>query len=309
MPSGPRPPRVELWGWRLAAQANPDESPWMLYHFSMRGISCSSAARWGSAALVVLTTSGFSAPAAAQKSGGPASPPAAPAPSSDELRAHEIYQQGAAAYREGRFKEAEALLLQAYAIAPKPVLLYNLARVYEGTGEFGKAADAYARYLDAEPAARDRGALTQRIATLRAEIAERERLKREHDSAAAAEPERARPKPVVLPWIVGGVGVAGLITGGVFGVIASSRHSEAQDEYFQQDAARAQEDAAGYRDIANVCFVAGGILAVGGAVWTVLALRANGDANASAGPARQQRGLDVRPIVGLGALGLEVKGL
>jgi len=281
----------------------------------MRERSCASAARWGIAVLVVMATSGLEASAAAQKSGPPAAPPAA-APSPDELRAHEIYQQGAAAYREGRFKEAEALLLQAYALAPKSVLLYNLARVYEGTGDFAKAADAYSRYLDAEPGARDRGAITQRIATLRSEIAERERLKREHDTAAA-EPERGRPAPVVVPWIVAGVGVAGLATGGVFGILASSKHSDAQAEYFQQDAARAQADAASYRDVANVFFVAGGILAVGGAVWAVLALRANANANASAngnatatataGAAHPHRGLDVRPLVGLGALGLEVK--
>src|SRR5215471_16097119 len=87
-------------------------------------------------------------------------------------RAYELYRQSAERYRAGQFKEAADLVRQAYAVRRDPVLLYNLGRACEGMGDLPCAIDAYERYLAASSPL-DRGAIEQRIATFRAELAER----------------------------------------------------------------------------------------------------------------------------------------
>ena len=81
-------------------------------------------------------------------------------------QAVDLFQQSRAAYRDGHFKEAADLLQRAYAVEPAPILLYNLARAYEGLGDLPHAIDAYQRYLKESPDAKDRGATEERIRTL-----------------------------------------------------------------------------------------------------------------------------------------------
>src|ERR1700722_10227754 len=89
------------------------------------------------------------------------------AKTSDAERAHALYDLSAVAYEAGHFQEAIDLLLHAYELKPKPVLLFNRARAYEGLGDQVKAIDAYEAYLKAEPTASDHGSIEQRLATLR----------------------------------------------------------------------------------------------------------------------------------------------
>lgn len=202
-------------------------------------------------------------------------------------QALELFDQSAESYRAGRFDEAAKLLEKAYALHQEPVLLYNLGRAYEGLGEYEKAVDAYRRYLEQAPDAKDRGALERRVETMEQQIAEKEKLeanqKRPEDAASQQkqkkEPKQDKPAkadsgeswfPGPIPWIVAGVGVAGLAAGGYFGVRASSKRSEAADEPVQRRAADTFSEAESAASMANVFFIAGAVLTAGGVTWIVL---------------------------------------
>jgi tetratricopeptide (TPR) repeat protein len=182
-----------------------------------------------------------------------------------ETKALALFEQSAKAYDAGRFSEAISLLEQAYALKKEPVLLYNLGRAYEGAGQEAKAADAYEGFLRAQPDAQDRGALEQRVATLRRQVAEKEALAK-----------RAREKPPpersanVTPWVVTGIGVAGVGTGVVFGLLSRGKHTDAVNDESYEGAQRQQQKAQTFATVANVCLIVGAVVLVGGIVWAVL---------------------------------------
>src|SRR5262245_55119117 len=63
--------------------------------------------------------------------------------SSQATKARELFKKSEESYRAGRFQEAVDLLTEAYQLDPNPVLLYNLARAYEGLGDTPKAIESY----------------------------------------------------------------------------------------------------------------------------------------------------------------------
>jgi tetratricopeptide (TPR) repeat protein len=207
-------------------------------------------------------------------------------PSDDGKHAVELFDQSAAAYDAGQFARAAELLKEAYKLRPDPVLLYNLARAYEGMGALPDAVQAYADFLAADPTAKDRGAIEARIATLRAQIDEQSRLQRE---AADRERERHRETPhpsgvSPIPWIVAGVGGAGLVTGAVFGALSIARHNAANSDaqaYMDSDQSQARSFAAA----ANIAFIAGGVLAAAGITWGIVDLGSSRSAPDRAPPA------------------------
>jgi tetratricopeptide (TPR) repeat protein len=184
-----------------------------------------------------------------------------------DARALDLFEKSEAAYDSGRFADAVALLKASYAIKKEPVLLYNLGRAYEGIGDPAAAAQAYEAFLAAQPSAPDRGALERRIATLRAQLAERDALrKRAQESAAAASARRAS----AVPWVVAGVGAAGLVAGGVVGILAHQRNEQAKQEptYARADVLHAQAQSQAM--VSTVCFIAGGVVLAGGLLWGIL---------------------------------------
>src|SRR5262249_6683034 len=73
-----------------------------------------------------------------------------------------------------------------------------------------------------------------------------------------------------LPWIITGAGVVTLGVGAGFAILAKSRHASATSDQVQATAYDAQNDAERFATIANVAFIAGGALAVGGVAWLIL---------------------------------------
>lgn len=249
---------------------------------------------------------------------------AAPARAQDtttdpERRAYELFRQSEAEYRAGRFAAAVALLEEAYRLDAEPVLVYNLARAYEGMGDLERAIDAYRRYLSDEPNARDRGAIEARLGTLTRQLEERRALDRLRQQREVEDPDRRDPRPdpdrddprvdperdqddrgrrrdddtgdrsalvVALPWIVAGVGVAGIATGAVLGSMADARHDDAVAEPGFFPAMELQQDAEGLATGANVAFVVGGVVLAGGLTWAVLTLVGGSDDGRSAPGAR-----------------------
>ena len=185
------------------------------------------------------------------------------ASSASDARALELFEKSEAAYDAGRFADAIALLRESYALKKEPVLLYNMGRSYEGLGDIGAAAEAYEGFLRAQPRTPDRGALERRIATLRRQLAEKEALKKK----ASQRPARS---PSAVPWVVAGVGAAGLVTGAVIGVMAGQRNDDAKTEPTYVTAEHLHSQAVTFTKVANISFIAGGVLLAAGVVWGIL---------------------------------------
>ena len=202
-------------------------------------------------------------------------------------------------YKRGEFEIAAALLRQAYALYPQPNLQYNLGRALEGMGDARGAIDAYKLYLQTATQVDDRGAIERRIATLEATLADRERAA-EPTPVAPAAPPPGPPAAIVttapappheagpsqLPWLAIGLGAATLGGGGAFGYLADHRHDQAGSATVGTTAQSYQDDAHRFATIANVMFVAGGLVLAGGIVWEIHAHGAHHDValRASAGP-------------------------
>ncbi|MBX3190617.1 MAG: tetratricopeptide repeat protein [Labilithrix sp.] len=210
-----------------------------------------------------------------------AAPPAEAESDARRERALELSKRSKDAYREGRLSDAVTLLLEARELEREPVLVYNLARAYEGLGDADRALAAYEEYLREDPNARDRGAITQKIEVLRQQIADRRELEKQRNEALGrADREKTAPswappgRPAsAVPWVVAGAGVVVAAAGGVFGILALNRHQEAQDERSGMRAAEAQSSAETAASIANVCLLTGALVAVGGAAWGLVDLR------------------------------------
>jgi tetratricopeptide (TPR) repeat protein len=198
-----------------------------------------------------------------------------------DSRAVKLFKESAELYKQGRFREAVDLLEEAHRLKPEPVLLYNLARAYEGLGDTTRALAAYQSYLAAEPGTPDKGAIETRIATLKRQLEERRALEARGEAAErdqpSPSPSPAEPRsPSPLPWIVAGVGAAGVGAGVVFGLLANSKHDDTANAESGLAATELQADAERFATIANVALVAGGVLCVGGVVWGVIDVAGSG---------------------------------
>ncbi len=203
-------------------------------------------------------------------------------PSPDKARAAELFKKGAEAYNKGDFAKAIALLEEANAIDPQPVLVYNMARSHEGLGHTDEAITLYERYLSQEPTSPDRGAIEQRLTTLKRQKEERaamekqrwqleqDRDKAEKERAAAAAADEPPRKRSIGPYIVGGVGVAGVLTGAIFGAMALGKESSGKDEPVQTKAIDDRDTGKTFATVSNIGFVLGGALVAAGVVWWVI---------------------------------------
>lgn len=206
---------------------------------------------------------------------------------SAQARAAELFKRSADEYKKGNFQATVKLLDEAYALDPQPVLVYNLGRAYEGLGDLTTAIAAYEKYLHDDPKTADRGALEHRIATLRRERDEKVALARQRDEEreradeqrrAAEDERRARGGERAPeergrspgPYVLAGVGVAGLAAGAAFGIMAASTHDAAVAERVQKVAVEEQDEAKRYATVSSVAFVAGGVLVAAGVTWWIL---------------------------------------
>ncbi|HVY47863.1 MAG TPA: tetratricopeptide repeat protein, partial [Minicystis sp.] len=200
-------------------------------------------------------------------------------------RALALFERSDAAFKAGRFADAADLLQQAYALQAEPILLYDLGRAEEAAGDLERAIDAYERYLRAAPDAKNREGIARRVATLRAQLAERaelERRYREERRALEAEQARARLRSfedsrraaTLPPKIALGAGAVTLGVGVGLGLLAAARESSARaGDTTQVAAARELDDARRFAVAANVGLAAGAALVVGGAAWLFVATR------------------------------------
>ena len=251
------------------------------------------------------------------ESGAQHHPPAKPpkeAANPNRGRATELFKKSSEAYLRGDFTQTIALLDEAYALDPQPVLVYNKARAHEGLGHLAEAIELYEKYLAEEPASRDRGAIEKRLVALRQQRDERGAVEKERSvvekERAEVEKERATqtsttappPEPPhrrsVVPYVVMGVGAAGLVSGTVFGLMALSRKDDATAEPTQQKSVDLRDKGATFATISNISFIAGGVLVAAGAVWWFVD-----------GKSSRRSGSSIAPVqVGLGPGSIQLGG-
>lgn len=187
-------------------------------------------------------------------------------------RALDLFEEAERAYEAGEVERAVDLLVEARTFSREPILSFNLARAYETLGRIDEALEAYEGFLAEAPNVTDRGAIEIRIAALREQIAERERLARERREAEARaeHPDRT---PSLAPWMVAVGGVALVVGGVVFGVLSTHERDDAVADPFHRSASASLDRAERFALTANVLFVAGGALALTGAIWGIVDLR------------------------------------
>jgi tetratricopeptide (TPR) repeat protein len=83
-----------------------------------------------------------------------------------EARARRLAEAGLQQYRAGAYDEAIASFEAAFALAPAPGLLYNLAQAHRMKGDCPGAFALYRRYLDSDPGGKLRARTLARLAEL-----------------------------------------------------------------------------------------------------------------------------------------------
>lgn len=90
-------------------------------------------------------------------------------------QAKTLYEQGVAAFKAGDYPAAAAKFQNAYNLDPSPILLYNLARATEKTGDATGAVKHYKTYLTRFPDAEDKGEVKRIIEVLEAVLHRQQR--------------------------------------------------------------------------------------------------------------------------------------
>jgi tetratricopeptide (TPR) repeat protein len=224
-------------------------------------------------------------------------PPAAAFADESRAQALALFDEGKKAYQEGRFEDAATLLDRAYALHPEPVLLYNLARAREGMGQLDAAIVAYEKYLREAGNIPDRGAIEGKVGMLKRDVAEKKRLAAERDAAMRLpDPPKPPPPPpeessapLAWPWVIAGVGAAGLAVGGALGGVALAKSADAEATPAQADAFAMRADAEDLALGSTIALIAGGAVLAGGFIWGIVDLTSSPEKPAAAlwvGPAR-----------------------
>jgi tetratricopeptide (TPR) repeat protein len=229
-------------------------------------------------------------------------PGAARADEAARQRALELYDRGKASFQAGRFEESLGWLQQAYAIEPAPVLLYNMGRAHEAKGDLAAAVSAYDRYLREAEQVPDRAAIEAHLVALRAQLATRERPTAQPIAAAPpgdATPAPPEASPSAVPWVLAGVGVAGVGAGVVLGVLALGKHDDAQAAA-QAEGPALQGSAEDLGTASTVALVVGGVVAGAGISWGLV------DVFGTGAPSARARAPSTR--VALGPLSFSLRG-
>ncbi|MBN2577356.1 MAG: tetratricopeptide repeat protein [Deltaproteobacteria bacterium] len=175
------------------------------------------------------------------------------------------YQRGMKAYTLGKFPEAIEEFEKAYELRSEPVFLYNIAQSHRQNNSPQRAIFFYRRYLEAEPQAKNRADIEQRIQDLQANLNGKPENATEPAPAPVAQPVPPQPLPppqpvVVQPMVVaqsqaqpdadagrglriggivtGAVGLAGIGAGIFFFLHANSLYEEATKPGSVYDAAK-----------------------------------------------------------------------
>ncbi len=196
-----------------------------------------------------------------------AAPPAptddTPPPDPDDPNVR--FERAESLYRAGRYEEAIEVLEGLLREYPEPILYFNLGRAHESSGRIEDAITAYERYLQADPDAPDTSSVRDRISRLEDRRQPHAPVPRPPTPA----PPPPAPRPIVAPWVLAGIGGAGLAVGVTFAGLSRARSSDARDAPDQVTAASEHDAARRHAVAANVAFGVGGALLVAGLSWGI----------------------------------------
>lgn len=175
---------------------------------------------------------------------------AATAQITDVEVAKQQFQTGQLYYERGEFDKALAAFQEAYRLAQRADLQYNIAQAHERLLMFEEAVVAYRAYLEGKPDAPDRKFVESRIEFLEKQLAEKQTSATAPApptpaEATPAQPAAAQPhvvasqQPAAMSssrdwqrtagWVALGVGGVFTTAGVIFGVIAGKKASELED--------------------------------------------------------------------------------
>lgn len=221
--------------------------------------------------------------------------------SATQAKADVLFEKGQAHFQAGEYQAAIQLFQDAYGLVNDPVYLFNIAQSFRKTLDCVAASDYYNRYLaqaasgDPKTAAKVQGWLRELEPCVEQRRQEHEAVEHaaqiEREEKAREEAERQRQlaaanHPIVREidrghgWRVGGVaaasvGVAGVALGVVYSVIGGNKATQATNlvamTHDFTDPAYISLNRDGYNanTIATIGYVAGGVLALGGAAMYV----------------------------------------
>ena len=225
---------------------------------------------------------------------------AAPAQSPQD-EARDLYKRGMTHYELGEFDVAIEEFKRAYALTSAPGLLFNIAQVYRMKKDPEQAVYFYRTYLRLVPDAPNRADVESLLAENQKALDELNAKKRADAEAAAAAAAAAAaranaasaataptaPPPRPRPWraelwsgvAVAAVGLGGLAAAVALGARSSSDASKISSANAQGDVPWDATQQQRWRDgqnsatAATALYIAGGVLAAGGAVLVGLGLR------------------------------------
>lgn len=198
-------------------------------------------------------------------------------------KARLLAERGRELHDAGDYAGAIAAYKEAYVLAPRPGLLFNLAQAYRLSGDCDDAAFMYRRFLDSNPVADRRAIAEANLATVsKCGLAIAPTPPPPTLAITTPAPVLTRPpKPSTTTREVGTYlavgGAAALIVAGAFAYEAHQASDEVTQAYNNGMTVSnlAQQDSAGRRDatIAETVGAIGGAAAITGAILIAVGLR------------------------------------
>jgi len=224
--------------------------------------------------------------------------------SHDEQRARDHFNAGTSYYEESRFDDAVREFKEAYRLSHHSVLLINIARAYEHALQFDEAIVHYQQYLDEKPDAADRDAIEARIEYLKkmsekvqqGEVAQEQALEplptsdvpeqldqpqEESEFDEQAETQSSEEQGLeesgssIIPWVIGGTGLALLAAGTVTGIMALGKQSDLDENCYDKKLClpSEQDNIDSLKTLAlvtDILLPLGGAAVVTAAVWILI---------------------------------------
>lgn len=132
-------------------------------------------------------------------------------PSTDR-EARALFDAGSVAFGEGRYESALRHFENAYALSPRPGMLFNIATAYDRLHRDREALDHFRRYVDAIPDAPNRAEAEARISALEASMEVIETPTDTLPIVPASSDSNSELAPIVLLITGGALIVGGAVT-------------------------------------------------------------------------------------------------
>jgi tetratricopeptide (TPR) repeat protein len=150
------------------------------------------------------------------------------ASASTDREARALFDAGSVAFTEGRYESALRHFENAYALSPRPGMLFNIATTYDRMRRDAEALAHFRSYLEAIPEAPNRAEVQARIAVLEQVLAQAPAQTPAAPVGAPAQTPAFDPMPVVL-LTTGGLVVIGGAATLAFGLMDASAVENAVD--------------------------------------------------------------------------------